>query len=94
MGLRVDLNQQLKFPPWITTATLQPNFILRSNSAQTVIMAELEVLQEEMTEVAFEKKRRSTASLSRLAKKQDGRKAPILQISRVRRLHWKIRFFQ
>ncbi|XP_076135417.1 GTPase IMAP family member 9-like [Alosa pseudoharengus] len=46
-NLRVDLNQQLRFPKEITTTNLRPDIILWSATARAVILAELTVPWEE-----------------------------------------------
>lgn len=55
--MRVDLNQQLQFPSEITASLLQPVIVLRSNSANTVIMAEPTIPWEEGMETAFDRKK-------------------------------------
>lgn len=55
--IKVDLNQQLKFPPEITATSPWPDIVLWSISAKTVIMAELIVPWEEVMEAAFERKK-------------------------------------
>ncbi|XP_060789308.1 uncharacterized protein LOC132894068 [Neoarius graeffei] len=56
-NLRVDLDQQLKFPPEITTTSLRPDVVLWSPAVKTVILPELTIPWEGGMEAAFERKR-------------------------------------
>ena len=54
--LRVDLINQLKFPPHITRTSLRPDIVLFSDSTKQVILLELTVPWEENMEEAYERK--------------------------------------
>lgn len=62
--LRVDLQQQLKFPTEIVITTLRPDMILWSKSTRQVIMIELTVPWEENVQIAYERKRHKYQELS------------------------------
>lgn len=61
--MAADLNQ-LKFPTEITMTSLQPDVVLWSASARTVIMAELTVPSEERMEASFKRKKERYKELS------------------------------
>ncbi len=63
-SMKVDLDQQLKFPHEVATTSLRPDIVLWSISARTVIMAELTVPWEEGMEAAFERKKEKYSELS------------------------------
>ncbi|KAJ8334019.1 hypothetical protein SKAU_G00413380 [Synaphobranchus kaupii] len=75
-NMRVDLDQQFKFPVEIATTSLRPDIVLWSTSSRTVIMAELTVPWEEGTEQPSKGRRRSTVSCRRHVQKQGGRHPP------------------
>ncbi|XDV39419.1 hypothetical protein PO909_008669 [Leuciscus waleckii] len=62
--LRVDLDHQLKFPQQIDVTSLQPDIVLWSAIARTVIMVELTVPWEDGLDSAFERKKEKYADLS------------------------------
>ncbi len=68
--LRADLDHQLKLPQQMAVTSLQPDILLWSTIAKTVIMVELTVPWEDGLETAFE--RRDTQTSQTGAKMQGG----------------------
>lgn len=62
--MRVNLNQQLKFPPEIAATSLRPDIVIWSSSAMVVVIAELTVPWEENMEAAFERKKEKYSNLA------------------------------
>jgi hypothetical protein len=56
--LKVDLHQQLTFPPEIVTTALRPDIVLWSRKSRTVVLLELTVPWETRAEEAHERKMR------------------------------------
>lgn len=87
--MRVDLDRQLQFPHDIAPTSLQPDIVLWSASARTVIMAELTLPWDEGIEAAYKRKKEKYNEVAAACTKA-GWKASTYPVVVACILHWKV----